>query len=229
MPASRPTPFALVFGAGAAERFAALRAGIEAAGRDPRDRDAFLLVREVTELLHELHPEGAGPEAIQALVAFVHYAYLYWMDGERVVEVNAVEELVGKSGGREVGTEPRGQPTLPTLPTSRPPDFPTRYVRLPALRIWGTPLEGHPPEPLDGWFVSRAEAQLSLLAIFGLNAARAGFSAVEATGPRPVRLERSDGSPLFSPTLSGAAGAGLASVVGEEELLELGWRAEERG
>ena len=65
---------------------------------------------------------------------------------------------------------------------------------------------------------------LSVLAIFGLHPGRAGFTAVEVVGPRPSHLERADGSPLFSGTLPGAERAGLASVVGAEELLELAWR-----
>jgi hypothetical protein len=47
---------------------------------------------------------------------------------------------------------------------------------------------------------------------------------VEATGGRVEGLAREDGSRLFDPTLAGGADAGLRSIVGEEELLELGWR-----
>ena len=65
-----------------------------------------------------------------------------------------------------------------------------------------------------------------MLGIFGLRADRPGFSAVEATGPRAPRLTREDGSALFAPTLPGAAAAGLRSIIGEEELLELGWRTQ---
>ena len=38
------------------------------------------------------------------------------------------------------------------------------------------------------------------------------------------KLARDDGSPLFAPTLPGGKAAGLHSIAGEEELLELGWR-----
>jgi hypothetical protein len=47
---------------------------------------------------------------------------------------------------------------------------------------------------------------------------------VETQGPRPGPLARADGSALFSSVLAGGAAAGLYSVVGSEELLELGWR-----
>ena len=213
MPEQRPTPFALVFGAIAFERFPVLRRGLEAAGRDPRDRDAFLLVREVAELLHELRPDTGVGAAVQALAAFLHYAYLFWMDGELVQTV----------------TEKQLEKVL-HLPTFRPSDLPTlrptRYIQLPALRIWATPVEGHSAEPLDGWFAC-SNVQLSLLAIFGLSPAREGMTAVELSGPRPAELSRLDGSALFAPTLAGGKAAGLSSLAGEEELLELAWRAEE--
>jgi hypothetical protein len=215
----RPTPFTLVFGAIAPERFPPLRAGLEVAGRDPRDRDGFVLVREVAELLHDLRPEeGIGAE-METLVAFLHYAYLFWMNGEPVRRISE-DELTG----------------MLTLPTLRPCDLPTprpsdvRYVQLPALRVWATPdsVAGQPAEPLDGWFVSREQDRLALLAVLGLSPVRQGLTAVELAGPRPAALQRLDGSPLFSPILAGGSAAGLASLAGGDELLELAWRVEEQ-
>jgi hypothetical protein len=223
---ARPTPFALVFGPTASERFTVVRHGLEAAGRDPRDRDGFLLLREVAELLHDIRPEEGMGAAVQALAAFLHCAYLFWMNGERVTVVGE-EEL-----GRILGLSPFRPSDLPTvgpseLPSFRASDFPTRYVQLPALRVWATPVEGQPAEPLDGWFALRSDAQLSLLAIFGLNPAREGMTAVELAGSRPAELLRADGSALFAPTLAGGQAAGLSSLAGAEELLELAWRVEE--
>jgi hypothetical protein len=63
-----------------------------------------------------------------------------------------------------------------------------------------------------------------VLGVFGLHRDRAGFSVVEVTGSRPGALVRADGSGLFSPTLPGGVAAGLFSLTGEVELLELGWR-----
>jgi hypothetical protein len=215
MVAARPTPFALVFGALGEARFPALRAGLQTAGSDPRDRDSFLLVREVAELLHELRPEAGVGAGVETLVAFLHYAYLFWMNGE-IVQAVSEEQLE----------------QLLRLPTFRPSDFPTfrpsdvRYVQLPPLRVWATPLAGQPAEPLDGWFAARSNDHLALLAVLGLSPAREGLTAVELAGSRPAALQRLDGSPLFSPTLAGGAAAGLASLAGEEELLELAWRAE---
>jgi hypothetical protein len=224
MPPQRPTPFALVFGSMAPERFPALQRGIAAAGRDPRDRDGFLLVREVAELLQDLRPEAGMGEAVAALVALLHHAYLFWMDGEHVDAISE-EQLAGmlSDGGTDGLLDRNVHP-----PTHRPTVQPSIYVQLPHLRVWGTPLAGGPPEPLDGWFARQRDGELDLLAIFGMSPAREGLSAVELSGPRPVGLARSDGSALFAPTLTGGVAAGLASVTGEAELLELAWRAGSR-
>jgi hypothetical protein len=68
------------------------------------------------------------------------------------------------------------------------------------------------------------EGSLRVLGVFGIHPERQGFSVVEATGERPLLLRRADGSDLFAPTLPGGKAAGLFSLTGEEELLELGWR-----
>lgn len=210
---SRPTPFDLVLGPVAVERFPLLLRGIESAGRDPRDRDAFALVREVVELLHELRPDEGLGSAVDGLVAFVHAAYLFWLDGAetRVVsDRHLTERLAGSAPAAGHGREGR-----------------TVYVQLPPLRVWGTAVDEGPPEPLDGWFASRAGGELSLLAVFGLHPGREGFTAVPAAGARPAGLVRENGTPLFAPHFEGGDAAGLHSVTGREELLELAWRLEE--
>jgi hypothetical protein len=210
----RPTPFALVFGGLAAERFPGLRQAIVLAGRDSRDRDAFLLVREVSELMQELRPDEGFGEGVRALAALIHASYLFWLDGERVVAID--------------------DPALTRLLVARPDDRAAHsnrpgaaYVQLPSLRVWGIPVEGATPEPLDGWFATPREDALSVVAVFGLHPGREGLTVAEVTGTAPRGLRRADGSALFAPTLAGGEAAGLASIQGEEELLELAWRVEE--
>ena len=87
MNAARETPFTLVFETLARERFPLLRQGLASAGRNPRDRDAFLMVREVVELLREIEPDEGMGEGIGTMAAFLHHAYLYWANGERLVMV----------------------------------------------------------------------------------------------------------------------------------------------
>jgi hypothetical protein len=212
MPPERSTPFALVFGALAAERFPAIEQAVSSQGLAPDDRDGFLLLREVVELMRELRPDDGLGAGVNALAALLHSAFRFWRGGERVMS------LADPVLDRLLAAPP--PPPEPALPRSA-----DRYIQLPSLRVWGTPIPEGQPEPLDGWFAAGGES-LSVVAIFGLHPGRDGLTVVEAAGPPPGALERADGSPLFAPTLPGGAAAGLASIQGEEELLELAWRVE---
>ncbi|MGH7560726.1 MAG: hypothetical protein ACRENB_06885 [Gemmatimonadales bacterium] len=206
----RISPFELLFGDHPDEPLARIRAGAEEAGRDPASRDEFVLVKEVVELLHGLRPDEGLGEAVDALVAFVHTAYLYWRDGLRVLPVERAE-LAARIASR------------PEDPGAR--EASTVYVQLPPLVVWGTPVAGGPAEPLDGWFARREEDHLRVLAVFGLRPGREELVTVELEGPRPsAHLERADGTPLFAPRVAGGAAAELHAIDGEEELLELAWR-----
>lgn len=206
----RPTPFDLVFGRSAQEVFPKIRRALEEAGHDPRDRDHFLMLRDVVTLVRELRPDEGLGEGIDQLAALVHHAYLHWEAQEPVTEVTAEQ--------------------LPFLLRATADDqretVAAHYVQMPQHRIWAEVIPGHPPEPLDGCFVHPTSdgSGLSVLGVFGMHPEREGFSVVEATGSRPVALMRADGTELFSPTLTGGKAAGLYSIAGEEELLDLGWR-----
>lgn len=210
---ARPTPFDLVFERAAADRFPALRSALDSSGSDPRDRDAFLMVREAIQLVRDLRPEEGVGEAIDQLVALVHHAYLFWAAGGPLVEIplTALPRVLSPSPD---GAGPAGGP-------------PAYYAQLPEHRIWAEVLEQSPHEPLDGCFVHFTPADdLRVLGVFGVHPDRRGFSVVEAAGPRAPALARDDGSPIFAPRLVGGAAAGLHSIAGEEELLELGWRTQ---
>lgn len=210
---SRPTPFDLVFERAAADRFPALRTALEGSAGDPRDRDVFLMIREAVQLVRDMRPEEGVGEAIDQLVALVHHAYLFWAAGTPVLEIPLafLPEVLGEAGGNGRG------------PATPPPA--AYYAQLPERRIWAEVLESNPHEPLDGCFVHETPSgELRVLGVFGVHPDRQGFSVVEAIGPRAEALARHDGSALFAPTLTGGKAAGLHSIVGEEELLELGWR-----
>jgi hypothetical protein len=210
---SRPTPFELVFTRAAESSFPRIAASLAAGGHDPADRDAFLMDREVITLLRDLRPEEGLGEAMDQMVALVHHAYLAWAGGNVTIPI-----------GREAAEELLDQPPS-DAPAST--DVGAYYAQLPERMVWASVIEDESPEPLDGLFVSRAPGgALRVLGIFGLRPERGGFSAVESSGPRLAGLAREDGSPLFDPTLSGGAPAGLRSLVGEAELLELGWRTQ---
>jgi hypothetical protein len=208
---ARPTPFDLVFHRIAESSFPRIAASLAQSGVDPADRDAFLMDREVITLLRELRPEEGLGEAMDQMVALVHHAYLTWAAGTVTVPVSreAAEELLAQEPAQAGGSS----------------DAPAYYAQFPERMIWASVVENQAPEPLDGVFVSSAPGgDLRVLGIFGLRPDRPGFSAVEASGARVEGLAREDGSPLFQPTLDGGSAAGLRSIIGEAELLELGWR-----
>ncbi len=213
----RATPFDLVFESAALTSFPAIRQTLAQEKRDPRDRDAFLMVRETLLLLRELRPDEGLGEGIDQLTALVHHAYLYWDSGSVTLEASSdqLQQLVSQSSSQ------------------RPGDISPRaaYLQLPERLIWAPVVPGQAQEPLDGFFhyASLEPGQLRMLGVFGMYPDRQGFSVVEVAGSRPSRLTRPDGSPLFSSTLPGGAAAGLYSMVGEEELLELGWRVAQLG
>ncbi len=210
----RPTPFELVFHRAAESSFPRIAASLATAGQDPADRDAFLMDREVITLLRDLRPEEGLGEAMDQMVALVHHAYLAWAAGNLTLPI-------GREAAAELLDQPMSDPPEPR-------DVGAYYAQLPERMVWASVVDNESPEPLDGIFVARAPAgDLRVLGIFGLRPDRAGFSAVEAAGPRVAQLAREDGSPLFAPTLSGGAPAGLRSIVGEAELLELGWRTQD--
>ena len=213
MPSARLTPFDLVFTDAAEAVFPAIRHALESTQQDPRDRDAFLMLREVVTLLRDLRPDEGLGEGIDQLAALVHHAYLFWASGRQTIEVPA--EQLATLLDAELRADTSAEEHEPC------------YAQLPLRRIWASVVPGEPPEPLDGCFIHQADSStLRVLGVFGIHPDRPGFSVVEVAGSRPARLLRNDGTALFSPTLSGGARAGLYSVAGEEELLELGWRVE---
>jgi hypothetical protein len=210
---SRPTPFEFVFEPTARTSFPGIQSGLSNAGQDPRDRDAFLMQREVVTLLHELRPEEGLGEGIDQLAALVHHAYLFWDAGCTIIELSSgrLSELLA------------AEPTPDELREQSP-----TYIQLPERLVWAQVIPGESHEPLDGVFQHAAPEAgiLRVLGVFGMYPDRPGFSVVEVVGTRPKALTRSDGTPLFSSILPGGAAAGLYSIAGAEELLELGWRVE---
>lgn len=211
MSAPRPTPYDLVIAPWADERFTPVRQALADLEVDPWDRDAFLMAKPVVELVHALRPEEGVGEGMDEFVALLHAAYLYWMHGKPLRRM-AITELPGLLG-----------PEAPGLRAAEAPAI--GYVQFPPLRIWGAPGEGLAHEPFDGCFVVRRQDRLAVVGILGAHPDRDGFTVVAVEGARPGGLSRPDGSPLFGPAMEGGGEAGLHSVTGMEELLELGWRA----
>ncbi|MBX3145386.1 MAG: hypothetical protein KF785_01340 [Gemmatimonadales bacterium] len=203
----RLSPFDLVFGSIAAERFPALRDEMAAAGHAPRDRDAFVLGRAAVALLRELGPDDTLGEGVNELVALTHAAYQHWLDDQAVVALDraTLDQLLRDEARRATPV----------------PDGRSYYLQLPERRIWGEVETEVPREPLDGCFVIPMENRIELVAIFGLQPGRDGFTVVAASGVPGQPLARPDGTPLFAPRMAGGAAAGLWEITGGEELVEL--------
>jgi hypothetical protein len=209
MAGPRPTPLELIFPRIATTEFPAIRKAVEQGGIDPTDRDAFLLIPEVVELMRDLRPDEGIGDGMDFLVAVGHHAFLAWDAGSLTVPLGVVQ------------AEALLTPTSPAIPAldEAPKAY---YAQFLEHRVWATVVDEEMAEPLDGCFVhSTPGGALRVLGIFGLRPERLGFSAVEATGPRPSSLARQDGTALFASTLGADR---LHSITGAEELLELGWR-----
>lgn len=205
---ARPTPFQAVFASLAEDRFPRVQASLAESGGDPSNRDAFLLDREVVELLREVVPEGVG-EAVDQHVALLHNCYLFWHQGSRAVRLSR-ERVEGMLTDHE-------QPAFPELGPW--------YIQFPERLVWAQLSEGDPHEPLDGFFASQmGPGQFRVLGIFGFHPERSGLSVAEVIGPRPAGGQRDDGQPFFAPLLEGGTAARLYSIGGPGELLELGAR-----
>lgn len=211
--ASRSTLFDIAFGARAEERFARMRTSLAESGRDPHDLDAFILDREVAGFLRELVPEEGVGEAIEQHLALLHHAYLYWSEGSWLIRpTRARTERLLQASSSDYIAPAAGSPRA-------------YYVQFPERLLWAPLDPSEPHQPMDGMFVRPwPTTGFFLLGIFGLHPGRDGFAVVDVDGYREANLERTDGTPLFSPVLSGGASAGLFSVVGGEELLELAAR-----
>ena len=208
---SRPTPFDLVFDPLADDRFPAIRDALAKSGRDPLDRDAFLMEQASVSLVRALRPEDGLGDGMDLLVALVHHAYLFWAGGARVrtIDREGLELL---------------------LTTDLPPELSDEalawYLQLPERRVWARALEDSAHEPLDGIFVHHAPGgALRVLGVLGVHPDRDGFTVVEAIGERSASGGR-EGAAQFSSVLPGGEAAGLHSIAGAGELIELGWRSQ---
>lgn len=214
---ARVNPFDLVFGEIAPERFPGVRQAIGRDAATAADRDRFVLLGPVGQLLRELVPDDAPAEALEAYVRLLHHAYRYWEAGAWTCDVGDTLLQRALAGGPLRSGHPHG----------------ALYVRLPALRVWGTAREGEPPEPLDGVFVTATAVPgtIDALGIFGMHGDRPGFSAVAVEGHADaddpgtdevlVAARRADRSAPFAPLLEGGAAAGVWSVANPGELLLL--------
>jgi len=210
----RLTPYDLAFGADSEQRFAGIRDSLARSGADPHDLDAFVLDREVSAYLRELVPEAGVGVAVREHLALLHHAWLYWASGGWLISLtrDAARRLLA----------PPGPAAAPATHSELPRAF---YLQLPERLVWADLGDGAAHQPLDGAFVRPwPGGGLFILAVAGMHPGHEGFTVVEADGFPGEGPERPDGRPPFAPVMSGGEAAGLYSVDGEAELLELGAR-----
>lgn len=213
----RPTPFGLVFGAVAAERFPAIAAALAGLNASSADHDTFVLSEPVARLLQDIVPDDVSPDEMEAHLRLLHHAYRHWAAGAWVYRVGDQTLHRAVTGGAISSHLPR----------------PALYLQLPAGKVWRPAAADSTPEPLDGVFVTETarSSEVAILGIFGMHRGRPGFSAVaveahvDDAAPRPHEVEvaaaRPDGTATFSAVLQGGASAGLHSVLTGGELVLL--------
>jgi hypothetical protein len=149
---------------------------------------------------------------VQQHLALLHHAYLYWDAGGWIFRL----------------TKPRARELLSsTEPATSGAASPLRafYLQLPERMVWAELEPGAPHQPMDGMFVRPwPDGGYFVLAVFGMHPGQPGFTVVEADGYLEGELLRADGSAPFAPLLPGGMAAGLFSIAGAEELLELAAR-----
>ena len=163
-------------------------------------------------LVRELRPGDGLGDGMDQLVALVHHAYLFWAGGQRVRSIDRA--------GLDL-----------MLATDLPPDLHDDalawYLQLPERRMWAQALEDSAHEPLDGDLRASFHRRRPAGARRPRRACRSrrlhrGGSDRGAHG----RGSRAKGSAPFSSVLPGGEAAGLYSIAGTNELIELGWRSQ---
>ena len=221
----RLTPYEMVFIEGDFEARVFPRIAREAAegGVTTLDRERFDFLSTVGEVVREVTPEDAPPEALDQYRALLFQAYHYWSGGRKtfILDTTAARYLVESA------------PVLGDW--SFVPPVRSLYLQLPGNLFWSSIAPDAQPEPVDGFFITSSEVKdaqareiltVDVLAVLGIRRARAGFSVI------PVEMETGEGLPSpwdaqpraggdFSNEMPGGEIAGLYSMLTIPEVLKL--------
>lgn len=180
----RPTPYGLVFAHELFEGrlFPAIRDEAAERGAATRSFETFLGLEEVRELLERLVPDDeAGDVHSGTVVAqharLLHHAFHYWLEDRpmyRLQEMTLRRLLAGQAS--------------PPPAETRPPRV-AGYVQFPPNVLWSRVDAAAAPEPVDGFFWTRAvegaagRSRIELAYVLGVRAGRPGFSQLDAGVP----------------------------------------------
>lgn len=229
--ASRLTPYEVAFGKAAFETktFPALEAEAETGGVNPTHRDRFGFLSVGSDVLRDVVPPDAPPDALEQYRALLFHAFNFWRSDKQVyrIEQPVVRYLV------------EAAPALRDWEFALP--HPSVYVQLPRNLFWASVTPDSTPEPVDGLFATAARSsdplgppyqQLEVLMALGVRRDRAGFSVIPfetEIGPGIAaswaEAAGREGASDFENVLPGGDIAGLYSILTTAEALKLLARA----
>lgn len=215
----RRTPFELIFDADelADREFPGLRQEAERQRIETARRHEFARLERARALLARLAPDPVEATALDRYLDVLFHGFNFWNAGRHLFacEAEAVRDLID---------EP---PDLRGWRLRLP--HPAFYIELPKNLFWAEIMEEHPPEPVEGVFVTREAVEgtrADLLLVMGMRPERPGLSAAELNAdlePAPAPSEPD----LFRSNIPGAELAGLYSLSRSSEavllLLRLLW------
>ena len=226
---ARLTPYELVFTEGDFESriFPRIRTEAREQDVDARRRERFDFLSTAGEVIRELTPEDADPDALEQYRATLYHAYHFWSGGKRLYTLTTgVARYLVEAAPRLEGWDF-------TLPGE------SVYLQLPANLFWSSITPQTPPEPVDGFFLTMSEVTdplgspaglLEVLLVLGIRRSRAGFSVIalnSATGSDISEAWDAESRPGgdFANTLPGGEIAGLYTLLTAGEVLKLVGRA----
>jgi hypothetical protein len=190
---------------------------------DPAEPERFEFLSVAADVIREVTPEDAPPEALDQYRLLLFHAFNFWRSGRPlfVLDPAAARFLVESTS------------SLQGWSFTMPAD--SIYLQLPANLFWSSISPEIAPEPIDGFFLTetvrpdhRRElvGHLEVLVVLGIRRSRAGFSVI------PLRTElapfadevwatpeRSGGD--FRNVLPGGEISGLYSILTTGEVLKL--------
>ncbi|MQA90757.1 MAG: hypothetical protein GEU90_11040 [Gemmatimonas sp.] len=226
---ARLTPYELVFTAGDFEAriFPRIRSEAEAERIDPSLRERFDFLSTAADVVREVTPEDAPPDALDQYRALLFHAFRFWESGKRLYTLDSA------TARYLVEAAPNLDGWKFAIPGS------SVYLQLPANLFWSSISPEAPPEPVDGVFVTLSDGTdslgglahlLEVLLVLGIRRSRAGFSViplVSETGEGISEAWDAEGRPEgdFANALPGGDMAGLYSMLTAAEVLKLIGRA----
>jgi hypothetical protein len=178
----RMHPYELVFGTPAFEEeaFPGIRQEAEDRGVDVRDREQFIMLVAVGDLMRSMLPDDAPHSATTQFGALVTEAYHFWLAGKRTYALDEAALRALLAPDLELGSWDMAPPA------------PAGYVQLPRNLVFARIDEGAHAEAVDGFFFLMPGindpavppyASLSVLLVLGLVPHRGGFSVIDVHTP----------------------------------------------